>query len=90
MTTLKTLTMGLNRFLNRLFSDMPETIDYLNGADSLPPPLNKEEEKKAAYRAQSQACGLYRQKVRVNRHRHRGLNLHRLDRAYKGGEHLLS
>ena len=47
MTTLKTLTMGLNRFLSRLFSDMPETIDYLNGADSLPPPLNKEEEKKA-------------------------------------------
>ncbi|WP_294588832.1 RNA polymerase sporulation sigma factor SigE [uncultured Ruminococcus sp.] len=39
--------MGLNRFLSRLFSDMPETIDYLNGADSLPPPLNKEEEKKA-------------------------------------------
>ena len=47
MTTLKTLALGLNRFLSRLFSDDPETIDYLNGADSLPPPLNKEEEKKA-------------------------------------------
>lgn len=47
MTTLKTLALGLNRFLSRLFSDGPETIDYLNGADSLPPPLNKEEEKKA-------------------------------------------
>lgn len=46
MTTLKTLALGLNRFLSRLFSDDPETIDYLNGADSLPPPLNKEEEKK--------------------------------------------
>ena len=47
MTTLKTLALGLNRFLSRLFSDDHETIDYLNGADSLPPPLNKEEEKKA-------------------------------------------
>lgn len=47
MTTLKTLALGLNRFLSRLFSNDPETIDYLNGADSLPPPLNKEEEKKA-------------------------------------------
>lgn len=47
MNTLKTLALGLNRFLSRLFSDDPETIDYLNGADSLPPPLNKEEEKKA-------------------------------------------
>ena len=40
MTTLKTLALGLNRFLSRLFSDDPETIDYLNGADSLPPHLN--------------------------------------------------
>ena len=38
MTTLKTLALGLNRFLSRLFSDDPETIDYLNGADSLPTP----------------------------------------------------
>ena len=49
MTTLKTLALGLNRFLSRLFSDDPETIDYLNGADSLPPPLNKEEEKKSFF-----------------------------------------
>ena len=46
MTTLKTLALGLNRFFFFFFSDDPETIDYLNGADSLPPPLNKEEEKK--------------------------------------------
>ena len=49
MTTLKTLALGLNRFLSRLFSDDPETIDYLNGADSLPPPLNKEEEKALSF-----------------------------------------
>jgi len=53
MTTLKTLALGLNRFLSRLFSDDPETIDYLNGADSLPPPLKRKRKKPLSFLKQT-------------------------------------
>lgn len=47
MVMLKSITMKLNRFMEKLFSDSSDCVDYLNGADSLPPPLTKEEEAKA-------------------------------------------
>ncbi len=47
MVMLKSITMKINRFMEKLFSDGPDCVDYLNGADSLPPPLTKEEEAKA-------------------------------------------
>ena len=35
----------LNAFITGLFTDH-ETVDYINGADQLPPPLSAEEERK--------------------------------------------
>ena len=37
----------LNRIRRLLYGRNPSFVDYINGADSLPPPLNKEDERKA-------------------------------------------
>ncbi len=45
---MKTVTKHFTEFLGRLLkSDAPAGIYYINGADSLPPPLSKEEEEEA-------------------------------------------
>ncbi|MBR1384759.1 MAG: RNA polymerase sporulation sigma factor SigE [Ruminococcus sp.] len=35
------------KIIDRLFTEQKDTVDYINGADSLPPPLEPEEESKA-------------------------------------------
>lgn len=47
MKHLKTIRLNITKFISRLLFDEVCTIDYINGADSLPPPLPKEDEKKA-------------------------------------------
>lgn len=45
---MKTVTKQFSEFLGRLLkTDTPSGIYYINGADSLPPPLSKEEEEQA-------------------------------------------
>ncbi len=45
---MKTVTKHFTEFLGKLLkSDTPAGIYYINGADSLPPPLSKEEEEEA-------------------------------------------
>ncbi|MBQ8614339.1 MAG: sigma-70 family RNA polymerase sigma factor, partial [Ruminiclostridium sp.] len=45
---MKTVTKQFSEFLGRLLKNETETgIYYINGADSLPPPLSKEEEEQA-------------------------------------------
>ena len=42
--------MNIHEFVQKLFSrfiDSPDSVDYINGAQSLPPPLPKEEEQQA-------------------------------------------
>ncbi|WP_206425693.1 RNA polymerase sporulation sigma factor SigE [Ruminococcus sp. Marseille-P6503] len=40
------LQRGLNAVITKLLCSEQENVDYINGADSLPPPLSKEDEQK--------------------------------------------
>ena len=48
MTFLQQLSESISKLLNGLFSENEtDSVDYINGAESLPPPLSKEDEAKA-------------------------------------------
>ncbi len=47
MFSLKTVKSTINNFIMRLLFDEQINLDYINGADSLPPPLSKDDERKA-------------------------------------------
>lgn len=48
MALLKQVNDSLNKFLNNLFNNgVTDCVDYINGAETLPPPLSKEDEAKA-------------------------------------------
>ena len=80
----------------------PQDLHYINGADTLPPPLPPEQERAALdalTRGQPQARDLlithnlrlvvYIAKKFENAHRgHRGHDFHRHYRAYQGGQHI--
>lgn len=46
MNRFKSIRMNVGSLLMKLLFDDGNTVDYINGADSLPPPLSKEEEQK--------------------------------------------
>ena len=65
----------------------PQQLHYINGADTLPPPLPPEQEREALAalaRGQTPARDL----LITHNLRHRGYDLDRHDRADKGGQHL--
>lgn len=47
MNKLKDLYRNINAVIIRLLCSEQKTVDYINGADSLPPPLSKDDEQKA-------------------------------------------
>lgn len=47
MNLLLTIQQKITGILRRCFADEADTVDYINGSDSLPPPLSKEDEDKA-------------------------------------------
>lgn len=47
MRKITLLTVKLRHILFKLLNDHELTVDYINGADSLPPPLSKSDEQKA-------------------------------------------
>lgn len=47
MIKLKDLYRNINAVIIRLLCSEQKTVDYINGADSLPPPLSKDDEQKA-------------------------------------------
>lgn len=47
MNIFSELKLKLSVILSRRFWKEINTVDYINGADSLPPPLSKEDEQKA-------------------------------------------
>ncbi len=47
MNLLLTIQQKITGILRRCFTDETDTVDYINGSDSLPPPLSKEDEEKA-------------------------------------------
>lgn len=46
MNRFKSIRMNVGSLIMKLLFDDGNTVDYINGADSLPPPLSKEEEQK--------------------------------------------
>ena len=47
MISFKNLSKHFERLLYSFFGGECTTVDYVNGADQLPPPLSKDEEQKA-------------------------------------------
>lgn len=47
MNRMKAITLRISSVLLKLFYDEQSAVDYINGADSLPPPLSKTDEQKA-------------------------------------------
>ena len=47
MTVLLNLGKRFEKLLYAFFGGESQTVDYVNGADQLPPPLSKDEEQKA-------------------------------------------
>ena len=76
MISLKTFTSRFGRLIFFVLGGEGKSVDYVNGADQLPPPLSKDDEQKAF-----ELLATDEKKARELLYRH--------DRTYKSGKDIL-
>ena len=83
----------------RLFFNFDDEVFYINGSETLPPPLTKSEEAEImqritdgdnSAREELITCCIYCQEIRFAERKRRGFNFNRNYRAYKSGKNIFT